>query len=331
MKRLLGIFVVLAALALPAFCQYSRLSPDDQREFDKAYNKWVNDSRKNDRDDIARDVRRMQDIMARNNIPANVPYDQIASGNGNGYGSGYQDRGYRGQLSAQDQREFDKIYAKWVSDSRKNDRDDVEREERRMQDIMARNNIPANTPYDQVASMGNNGGYDNGYSNNGYGNNERGYSQNGNSQQRLSREDQQDFDHYYAQWVDDTQRNDRDDAARDAAHMQRIMMRYNIPSDVPFDQIASPGASREREDDRREGYRNDERGADDAYGQNRLSRQDQHDFDKAYAKWVNDSRKNDRDDVERDVRKMQDIMARYNIPSNVPYDQIASPDAGYRH
>ena len=51
-----------------------RLSTDEQREFDRHYTKWVNDTRKNDRDDIAKDVRRMQEIMARQNIPANVPF-----------------------------------------------------------------------------------------------------------------------------------------------------------------------------------------------------------------------------------------------------------------
>ena len=90
MTRILQLMALIAALALPALCQYGRLSPDDQREFDKAYTKYVNDSRKNDRDDIDRDVRRMQDIMVRNNISPNVPYEQIAS-------SGYaQDNRYNG-------------------------------------------------------------------------------------------------------------------------------------------------------------------------------------------------------------------------------------------
>ena len=39
----------------------------------------------------------------------------------------------------------------------------------------------------------------------------------------------------------------------------------------------------------------------------------------------------DRDDIDKDVRRMQDIMAQNNIPANVPYDQIASPDAGRYH
>jgi hypothetical protein len=43
----------------------SRLSVDDQREFDKYYSKWLEDMRKNHRDDIDKDVRHMQDIMGR--------------------------------------------------------------------------------------------------------------------------------------------------------------------------------------------------------------------------------------------------------------------------
>src|SRR5947207_3575946 len=119
MNRILQVMALLAALALPALCQNGRLSPDDQHDFDKAYAKWVNDSRKNDRDDIAKDVRKMQDIMQRNNIPPDVPYERIAT---NGYGQ--QDRynvgsyshayaqdnrnwGNQGRLSQHEHREFD--------------------------------------------------------------------------------------------------------------------------------------------------------------------------------------------------------------------------------
>jgi hypothetical protein len=172
MIRVLQLMALIAALALPALCQNGRLSPDDQREFDKAYGKWVNDSRKNDRDDIQRDERRMQDIMQRNNIPPDVPYDRIASSGSNGYygdrdndryrdNDHYRDNDrYRGgnsaygqtRLSPDDQREFDKAYDKWAKDSRKNDHDDIRKDERRMQDIMARYNIPRDVPYDQIAT-----------------------------------------------------------------------------------------------------------------------------------------------------------------------------------
>lgn len=167
MMRVLQLMALIAALALPALCQNGRLSPDDQREFDKAYANWVNDSRKNDRDDIQRDEHRMQDIMQRNNIPPDVPYDRIASSPNNNsyYGDRDHDRyrdndqyrgGYAGQgqtrLSPDDQRQFDKAYEKWEKDSRKNDRDDIRKDERRMQDIMARYNIPRDVPYDQIAT-----------------------------------------------------------------------------------------------------------------------------------------------------------------------------------
>ncbi len=300
MTRILQTMALLSALlVIPAVCQSGRLSPDDQKDFDKAYTKWVNDTRKNDRDDLAKDVRKMQEIMARAGIPANVPYDRIAS-----TGNAYPARSYARQLPPDDQKEFDKYYTKWVNDTRKNDRDDIDRDVRKMQEIMARNSIPADAPFDQVASTGYVGapGYE-----------ERRYVPSG-SYARLSVDDQRDFDRYYSQWMDDSHRNDRDDAARDAEHMQDIMARYNIPSNVPYDQLATPAAYPVA--------------GPTTYAQTRLSPDDQRDFDKAYAKWVNDSRKGDRDDLEKDTRKMQDIMARYNIPSNVPYDQIASHDVG---
>jgi len=321
MRRVLQIAALVAVFAVPAFCQSGRLSPDDQHEFDKAYTKWVNDTRKNDRDDIAKDVRKMQEIMARNNIPANVPYEQVAS-----TGNRYQGPSYQSQLSPQDQQEFDKYYTKWVNDTRKNDRDDVDRDVRKMQEIMARSNIPADVPFDQVASTGSAPSrYENNapYAQAPYAQNQP-YPQNGGA--RLSPEDQRDFDRYYSQWVDDSRRNDRDDAARDMQHMRDIMARNNIPPNIPFEQIATVNGPPNN------GYNNAyPRSGYFGNGQNRLSPDDQREFDKAYSKWVKDSRKNDRDDIDKDARKMQDIMARYNIPSDVPYDQIASPNGEYEH
>ncbi len=185
MKRVSQITALIAAFALPALCQYGRLSQHDQHEFDEAYSKWVKDSHKNDRDDVARDERKMESIMQRNNIPSDVPFDRIAS---NGYANRdrdqydhgryqndqgryndrdndqgrYDNRGAYPQnggsrLSADDQREFDRAYAKWVNDSRRNDRDDIQKDERRMQDIMSHYNIPSDVPYDQIATP------DNGY------------------------------------------------------------------------------------------------------------------------------------------------------------------------
>jgi hypothetical protein len=308
MKRILQMMALLSALlVLPAVCQSGRLSPDDQKEFDKAYTKWVNDTRKNDRDDIAKDVRKMQEIMARAGIPANVPYDRIAS-----TGNAYPARSYARQLPPDDQKDFDKAYTKWVNDTRKNDQENIAKDVLKMQEVMARNNIPADVPFDQVASTGfvGAGRYE-----------DRRYPPPA-TYARLSPEDQRDFDRYYSQWIDDSRRNDRDDAARDMEHMQDIMARNNIPSNVPYDQLATHGAYA---GSGQPAYAQTVPGQT-AYAQTRLSPDDQRDFDKAYSKWVNDSRKGDRDDLEKDTRKMQDIMARYNIPSNVPYDQIASHD-----
>jgi len=229
MTRVLQLMALIAALALPAFCQYGRLSPDDQREFDKAYTNYVNDSRKHDRDDIDRDVRRMQDIMSRNNIPPNVPYEQVASSGytqQDRYNNAYQQNGSywadQGRLSPDDQREFDRAYDKYVNDSRKNDRDDIDRDVRRMQDIMARNNIPPNVPYEQIATSRDNNGY-------------RDYAPS-----RLSPDDQHEFDKVYEKWEKDVRKHDRDDIRKDESRMQDIMARYNIPRDVPYDQVASP-------------------------------------------------------------------------------------------
>jgi len=261
MKRLLAVLALSAAFMLPAYAQSSgRLPADDQREFDKYYTKWINDTRKNDRDDIAKDVKHMQQIMGRNGIPANVPFEQVAS-----TGNAYPTRSYQGRLSPDDQREFDKVYAKWVNDTRKNDRDYLGKDVRRMQDILARNNIPPDVPFSQIASTGYAGGAPAASA----------YPSNGPAQGRLAPEDQREFDRYYSRWVDDSRRNDRDGMAADAGRMQEIMARNNIPSNVPFDQLASGAAYSGGNDygDR----------ANSGYGQNRLSPEDQREFDKDYS------------------------------------------------
>jgi hypothetical protein len=245
MKKLLGALALLVVLALPTVAQPGRLSPDDQREFDKYYTKWVNDTRKNDQDDIQRDVQRMQDIMARNSIPLNVPFDQIAS-SGQSPNSAYPayraNNQWQGRLSPDDQREFDKYYQKWISDMRRNDRDDIGQDEGHMQEIMSRNNIPESVPFAQIASQPYASAYpEERYPTNNYPAGT--YSANGPWQGRLSPDDQHEFDKAYSKWLKDTRKNDRDDIDKDARHMQDIMARYNIPANVPFDRIASPDAS----------------------------------------------------------------------------------------
>src|SRR5262249_37771429 len=61
-------------------------------------------------------------------------------------------------------------------------------------------------------------------------------------QGRLSSDDQKRFDSYYQRWLDYKRSNDRDDIISMERHMQEIMMRYNVPSSVPYDAIASSSA-----------------------------------------------------------------------------------------
>src|SRR5690348_8855365 len=141
------------------------LSASDQSQFDKYYSKWVDATRKNDQDDISENARKMQEIMARYNIPSSVSFDQVAA---SAAPAGYPPQAYpnpaypAGQrLSPDDQKEFDKDYSKWVEATRKNDQEDVSENARKMQEIMARYSISSSVPFSQVASGGNAGAYPN--------------------------------------------------------------------------------------------------------------------------------------------------------------------------
>ena len=212
------------------------LSADDQSQFDKYYARWVDATRKNDRDDISENSRKMQDIMTRYNIPVSVSFDQIASA-GAYPATAYPNPAYaagsaQGRLSPEDQKEFDKAYAKWVDATRKNDQDDISSNARKMQDIMARYNISAGVPFAEVASGGTAPAYPN-----------TAYAYTPTQPQRLSADDQHNFDKAYKKWVDARRKNHREDIDENARKMQDVMARYNIPANVSFDQIASPGAA----------------------------------------------------------------------------------------
>ncbi len=212
------------------------LSPTDQQQFDKYYGKWVDATRKNDQDDITSNARHMQEIMSRYNIPASIPFDQIASYPVNGaypYPTGAYP--YPARLSADDQAKFDKEYSKWLDAQHKNDLDDVSGHALKMRDIMARYNIPQNVPFAAIAT-------------NGYAAAPPAYpyppaAAYGYPPQRLSAHDQKDFDKAYRDWVHARQKRDMDDIDKNARKMEDIMARYNIPANVPFDQVASPNAA----------------------------------------------------------------------------------------
>lgn len=242
MKYLCAISAIFLSLALSAPAAHAQaaygyygqpqgyhgvLSPQDQQQYDKYYTKWVDASRKGDQDDVTGNVRHMQEIMARYNIPPNVPFDAVASG---GYTAYPQNAvpayGTAGRLSVDDQKDFDKAYSKWLDDQRRNDQDDVAGDVRKMQDIMARNNIAPNTPFAAVAS-------------NGYNSAQGAYPYAYAQPQRLSADDQKDFDKAYRDWAKARRKKDMDDVDKNARKMEQIMARYNIPANVPFDRIAS--------------------------------------------------------------------------------------------
>lgn len=210
------------------------------------------------------------------------------------------------RMTPDDESQFNNYYSRWLQDRQTNNRNDMVSMEHHMQDLMNRYGIPSDTPYDEVASQGNQG------PNYGDRDNDR-YA--GNWQGRLAPDDQNKFNKEYQKWQDANAKNDRDDIDKHARNMEEIMLRYNIPPDTPFDTIATYVQNGSHNDFRR--Y------------QGRFSPDDQKKFDKAYEHWLNDRSRNDRDDIAKDEGKMQEIMARYNVPRGVPYDVLASGNRGY--
>ena len=129
------------------------------------------------------------------------------------------------------------------------------------------------------------------------------------------RPNQKEFNENYDKWQKANARNDRHEIDEHARKMQSIMARYQIPADTPFDAIATSNRDYHHDDVRE--------------FQGRFSKEDQKHFDEAYEHWVDHRRKNDRDDVARDEGKMLEIMARYNIPRDVPYDALSSGARGH--
>lgn len=216
------------------------------------------------------------------------------------------------RMTADDEERFNSYYSRWLQDRQTGNRDDMVSMEQRMQDLMNKYAIPSDTPYDQVATQNNAPPRDDDrrdYDRRDY---DRGYG--GQWQGRLSPDDQNHFNKEYAKWQESRTKGDRDDIDKHARKMEEIMQRYNIPPDTPFDAIATAN-----------GYQH----YDYRQFQGRLSPDDQKKFDKAYEHWLDDRRKHDRDDIAKDEGKMQEIMARYSIPRDVPYDVLASGTRGY--
>lgn len=251
MKKLTGLAALLSvgALALPAFAQGnpSQVSPDGSTRIVTAA--WPQDQDDVYRGDRDRDGDRDHDRSWRRRRNRDGQY---------GYQQGGYGRGYHGVLAPEWQQKFDSYYQRWLNYRATNNRDEMLSMEKRMRDIMVNYRIPADAPFGAVASpgiagnrgnqgyvrrgdgdaddgyYGNNGGYNNngGY----YGNNRYGYHN------VLAPEWQQKFDSYYQRWLNYRATNNRDEVASMERRMQDIMVHYNIPSNVPFDQVASQGA-----------------------------------------------------------------------------------------
>jgi hypothetical protein len=236
MKKLLGSLIVLAAMALPALAQaQQQMSPDDQQKFDNYYSRWVQDKQNSDRDDMVSSEHHMQDLMNKYSIPADTPYDQIASQNNmappppgydnRGYNTNpaYNNPGYNNQLPPDDQNKFNKEYTKWQQANARNDRDDIDKHARNMEELMQRNNIPQNTPFNAIATTS-------------------GYAPRVDVREyqgRFSPDDQKKYDKAYEKFQRDRAKHDRDDYAKDEMKLNEIMAKYNIPRDVPYDVLVS--------------------------------------------------------------------------------------------
>jgi len=225
MTKFLGSLIVLAALALPGLVQaQQQMSPDDQQKFDNYYSRWQQDRQTGDRDDMVSSEHHMQDLMNKYSIHADTPYDQVASQNAPGYENRpYDNRGYTNQLPGDDQNKFNKEYTKWQEANAKNDRDDIDKHARNMEEIMQRDGIPPNTPFASIATTS---GYGQRYDVRQY-------------QGRFTPDDQKKFDKAYEKWQSDRAKHDRDDIAKDEGKMEEIMAKYNIPRNVPYDVLAS--------------------------------------------------------------------------------------------
>lgn len=226
MKKVFGILFLLAAISLPALAerQQWRLSPEDQQRFDSYYSRWQEYRRTSNRDQVVSMEKRMLDVYAHYNIPLETPYWRVAS-------NAREEDQWRGRLSASDQARFDSYFSRWQQYRQTNNRDQVVSMEKRMQDVYAHYQIPAGTPYFWVATTSSSRYEDR--------DEDREEGEHDRWRGRLSNEDQGRFDSYYTRWREFRRSEDRDDMIRVERRMRDIMDRYQIPPQVPFEQIAS--------------------------------------------------------------------------------------------
>jgi len=139
------------------------------------------------------------------------------------------------------------------------------------------------------------------------------YNSNGANpwQGRLRGDDQQRFDSYYKKWIENKQKKDKSEIASMEVRMLDVYSKNGIPSDVPYDYVASPNVALPPM-----GYEN----------RGRLSGDDQKKFDSYYQRWLEYRRKKDRDQIASMEGRMLDVYSHNNISLSTPYEMVASPN-----
>jgi hypothetical protein len=159
---------------------------------------------------------------------------------------------------------------------------------------------------------------------------------------RLSSDDQRRFDSYFSRWQDYRRTNNRDEIISMEKRMQDVYQHYGIPSNTPFERIASGGQRDYRWDsqsdqdwDRDHGgdrwHRDQNNWRDDRSNNwsGRLGGDDQRRFDSYYSRWLEYRRTNNRDEIVSMEKRMQDVYQHNGIPSNTPYDAVATGGRRY--
>lgn len=147
-----------------------------------------------------------------------------------------------------------------------------------------------------------------------------GNNYNGNPWQgKLRGDDQKRFDDYYTKWIHDRERKDLGETASMEARMLDVYAHNNIPSNVPYDLVASPNVALPTT-----GYQN---------WQGRLHGDDQKRFDSYYTRWLEYRSKKDKEQIASMQGRMLDIYGHNDIPLTTPYEFIASrnvvPNVGF--
>jgi hypothetical protein len=128
-----------------------------------------------------------------------------------------------------------------------------------------------------------------------------------------------------------------------AQHARMVQTAFGSPSGSPQDQDdRNPNWDADRD---REWHREHDRDRDHDRDRNWDSDRDrnwhhgyqrvlapewQGKFDSYYQRWLNYRATNNQGEMRSMEKRMQDIMRNYNIPSNVPYGEVASQGGGYR-